>query len=52
MRDLIRTMLLVIAIYSGAIAATSDVVNIAAALICGAACSIFAVTKDKKKYED
>lgn len=52
MRDLIRTILLTIAIYSGAIAATSDVVNITAALICGAACSIFAVTKDKKKYED
>ena len=52
MRDLIRTFLLVIAIYSGAIAATSDVVNIAAALICGAACSIFVITKDKKKYED
>ena len=49
MRDLIRTILLVIAIYSGAIAATSDVVNIAAALICGAACSTFVVTKDKKK---
>ena len=49
MRDLIRTILLTIAIYSGAIAANSDVVNIAAAAICGAACLTFVVTKDKKK---
>lgn len=52
MRDLIRTILLTIAIYSGAIAATSDVVNIAATLICGAASSTFVIIKDKKKYED
>ena len=52
MRDLIRTILLTIAIYSGAIAANSDNVNIAAAAICGAACSVFVITKDKKKYED
>ena len=49
MKDLMRTILLTAAIYSGAIAATSDVVNIAAALICGAACSIFVITKDDKK---
>ena len=52
MRDLIRAILLTIAIYSGAIAANSDVVNIAAAAICGAACSTFVAIKDKKKYED
>ena len=53
MRDLIRTMLLTIAIYSGAIAAGSEsYVNIPAVLIHGAACSIFVITKDKKKYKD
>ena len=53
MRDLIRTILLTIAIYSGAIAASSERhTDIPAALICGAACSAFVVTKDKKKYED
>ena len=49
MRDLIRTILLTIAIYSGAIAANSDVVNIAAATICSAACLAFVAIKDKKK---
>lgn len=53
MRDLIRTILLTIAIYSGAIAAGSERhVNIPAVLIHGAACSVFVITKDKKKYED
>ena len=53
MRDLIRTILLAIAIYSGAIAAGSECcVNIPATLMCGAACSVFVITKDKKKYED
>ena len=52
MKNLIKTILLTIAIYSGAIAANSDDVNIAAAAILGAACSVFVITKDKKKYED
>ena len=53
MRDLIRTILLTIAIYSGAIAAGSErYVNIPAVLIHGAACSAFVANKDKKKYED
>ena len=45
-KNLIRTFLLVIAIYSGAVAANSDDVNIMAAVICGAACSGFVMTKD------
>ena len=53
MRDLIGTILLTIAIYSGAIAAGSEShVNIPAVLIHCAACSAFVTTKDKKKYED
>ena len=48
MKNLIKTILLTIAIYSGAIAASSDDVNIVAAVICGAACSVFVVTKDDK----
>lgn len=43
---LIRTILLTIAIYSGAVAANSDDVNIWAAVICAAACSGFVMTKD------
>ena len=43
---LIRTILLTIAIYSGAVAANSDDVNIWTAVICGAACSGFVMTKD------
>ena len=49
MRDLIRTILLTVAIYFGAIAASSDDINIVAALICGVACSGFVITKDDKK---
>ena len=48
MGDLIRTTLLIVAIYSGVIAASSDDVNIEAAVICGAACSGFVITKDDK----
>ena len=48
MKNLIKTILLTIAIYSGTIAASSDNVNIVAAAICGAACSVFVVTKDDK----
>ena len=46
MKHLIRTILLVIAIYSGAAAADSDDVNIEAAVMCAAACSGFIMTKD------
>ena len=47
MKNLIRTILLTIAIYSGAVAANSDDVNIITAVICGAACSGFVMTKDQ-----
>lgn len=43
---LIRTILLTIAIYSGAAAANSDDVNIEAAVMCAAACSTFVIIKD------
>ena len=47
MKNLIRTILLTIAIYSGAVAAAnSDDVNIEAAVMCAAACSGFVMTKD------
>lgn len=46
MKNLIRTILLLVAIYSGAVAANSDDVNIVAAAICGVACTGFARTKD------
>lgn len=49
MKNLIRTLLLVIAIYFGAVAANSDDVNIMASVICGAACSSFVMIKDNKK---
>ena len=48
MRDLIRTILLIVAIYFGAIAVISDDINIVAASICGVACSGFVITNDKK----
>ena len=43
---LIRTILLVIAICSGAAAANSDDVNIEAAVMCAAACLAFVIIKD------
>ena len=46
MKNLIRALLLVIAIYFGAVAANSDDVNIMASVICGAACSTFVIIKD------
>lgn len=51
MKNLIRTLLLVIAIYFGAVAANSDDVNIMASVICGAACSTFVMIKDNKKND-
>ena len=47
MKKYIRTTLLIVAIYSGVIAANSDDVNIGAAVICGVACSGFVITKDE-----
>ena len=46
MKNLIKTILLTIAIYSGAVAANSDDVNIWEAVICAEACSGFVMTKD------
>lgn len=50
MKDLIRTTLLIVAIYSGAIAAREDG-HIHGALICGVACSVFMMIKDNKKKD-
>ena len=47
MKKYIRTILLTVAIYFGAIAASSDDVNIEAAVICGVACAGFVITKDE-----
>lgn len=50
MKDFIRIILLIIAIYSGAIAANShDCFNIPMAVLCGVAGSIFVSIKDDKK---
>lgn len=49
MKNLIRTVFLTIAIYSGAVAANSDDVNIIGALLCGISCSGFVMIKDDKK---
>ena len=49
MGDLIRTILLTIAIYFGTIAANSDDINIEAAVICAVACSGFVIIKDDNK---
>ena len=49
MRDLIRTILLTVAIYWGAIAANSDDVNIWATVVFSVASSGFVLTKDNKK---
>ena len=51
MKDLIRIVFLTIAIYSGAVAANSDDVNIWAAVICGVACSVLVMIKDNKKKD-
>lgn len=49
MKKYIRTTLLIVAIYSGAIAASSDDVNIVAAAICGVACGVLAIINDDNK---
>lgn len=50
MKNYIRTILLIVAIYSGAIAANSDdnIEAAVAAAICGVASSVFVTTNDKK----
>lgn len=50
MKDFIRTILLVVAIGSGTIAAREDG-HIHGALICGVACSSFVMIKDNKKND-
>ena len=50
MKDFIRTILLIVAIGSGAIAAREDG-HIHGALICGVACSSFVMIKDNKKND-
>ena len=49
MKKYIRTTLLIVAIYSGAIAVNSDDINIVATVICGVACGGLAITNDDKK---
>lgn len=49
MKDLIRTVFLTIAIYSGAVAANSNDVNIIGTLLCGISCSVCVLMTDKKK---
>ena len=51
MKDLIRSILLIVAIYSGAIAVNSPhgYANIIGALVCGLTCSVFASIKENKK---
>lgn len=49
MKNLIRTILLLVAIYSGAVAANSDDVNIWATVVFSVASSGFVMTKDNKK---
>ena len=50
MKDLIRTTLLIVAIYSGPIALHSHgYANIIGTLLCGISCSVFVSMTDKKK---
>lgn len=50
MKDLIRAVLLIIAIYSGAAVVNShDCFYIPMALLCGVACATFVLIKDDKK---
>lgn len=50
MKDFIRTILLIVAIYSGAIALDSHgYANNIWALLCVISCSVFVSMKDKKK---
>ena len=50
MKDLIRTLLLTVAIYSGTFAVNlQGYFNTIGAIFCGIACSVFVLTEDKKK---
>ena len=51
MKDLMRSILLIVAINSGAFATVNShgYTPIIAALVCGIACSVFVVIKDNKK---
>ena len=49
MKDLMRAILLNVAIYSGAIFANSDDINIIWIVIFDLACILFVITKDDKK---
>lgn len=51
MKDLIRSILLIVAIYSGATDANPhDGSNIPMAVLCGVVCAIFVSIKDDKKH--
>ena len=53
MKDLMKSILLIVAIYSGEIAANSHgYVSIIGALVCGVAASLFVSIKDDKKDQD
>ena len=51
MKDLMRSILLIVAINSGAFATVNSYgyAHIVAALVCGLACSVFVAIKDNKK---
>ena len=51
MKDLMRSILLSVAIYSGAFATANShgYAPIIGALVCGLACSVFVAIKDNKK---
>ena len=51
MKDLMRSILLIVAIYSGAFATANShgYDSIIGALVCGLACSTFVAIKDNKK---
>ena len=49
MKDLMRAILLNVAIYSGAIFANSDDINLIWVVIFDMSCILFVITKDDKK---
>ncbi len=53
MKDLMKSILLIVAIYSGIIASDSHgYISIIGALVCGVAASLFVSFKDDKKDQD
>ena len=53
MKDLMKSILLIVAIYSGVIASDSHgYISIIGALVCGIATSLFVSIKDDKKDKD